>query len=81
MSETVQAASVDKKIKEPTSGEVSPEGSELGDASDTIKVKVTDLSAAKDYLSDKFGVSRTAIRLTSQTIAFAKAHNIEFIGL
>lgn len=45
------------------------------------KVSVSDLAAAKDFLADTFGISRTSLRSTKSIIEAAKAHNIEFEGL
>lgn len=57
-------------------GEVSAEkGSGL------TKVTVTDTASAKDYLADKFGISRTSMRSTKAIIEQAAAHGIEFEGI
>ena len=45
------------------------------------KVVVTDLSSAKDYLADKFGISRTSLRSSKAIIEQAAAHGIEFEGI
>ena len=45
------------------------------------KVKVSDLAAAKDYLADTFGISRTALRSMKTITEQAAAHGIEFEGL
>ena len=45
------------------------------------KVSVSDLGAAKDFLANTFGISRTSLRSTKSIIEAAKAHNIEFEGL
>lgn len=45
------------------------------------KVKASDLSAAKDYLADTFGISRTSLRSRQSIMDAAKAHNVEFEGL
>lgn len=70
------------KSTEPAAGEEPVADEEpASENPNLIKVTVTDLPMAKDYLADRFGVSRTAIRLTSQVIAFAAANNIEFVGI
>lgn len=46
-----------------------------------IKVKVSDLSSAKDYLATNFGVARTTLRLKTAILECAKAHNILFEGI
>ena len=45
------------------------------------KVKVSDLAAAKDYLADTFGISRTALRSMKAITEQAAVHGIEFEGL
>ena len=45
------------------------------------KVSVSDLAAAKDFLADTFGISRTSLRSEKSIMEAAKAHNIEFEGL
>ena len=47
----------------------------------TVKVAVTDLASAKDYLADKFGISRTLLRSTKAIMEQAAAHGIEFEGI
>ena len=46
-----------------------------------IKVTVPDLASAKDYLADKFGISRTSLRSMKAIIEQAAIHGIEFEGL
>lgn len=45
------------------------------------KVSVSDLAAAKDFLSDTFGISRTSLRTSDAIISTAKSHNIVFEGI
>nr|DAV37241.1 MAG TPA: hypothetical protein [Caudoviricetes sp.] len=45
------------------------------------KVHVTDIASAKDYLADKFGISRTSMRSTKSIIEQASANGIEFEGI
>ena len=45
------------------------------------KVSVSDLAAAKDFLADTFGISRTLLRSEKAIMEAAKANNIEFEGL
>lgn len=45
------------------------------------KVSVSDLGAAKDFLANTFGISRTSLRSQKSITEAAKAHNIEFEGL
>lgn len=44
-------------------------------------VKVTDLQDAKDYLAEKFGISRTLLRSKEAIMAKAKANGLEFEGI
>jgi hypothetical protein len=44
-------------------------------------VQVSDLGTAKEYLAEKFGVSRTTMRSTAAVLAQAKLHNVKFVGL
>ena len=48
---------------------------------DIRKVSVSDLAAAKDFLADTFGISRTSLRSEKAIMEVAKANNIEFEGL
>ena len=45
------------------------------------KVSVSDLAAAKDFLADTFGISRTSLRSEKAILDAAKEHHIEFEGL
>lgn len=45
------------------------------------KVSVSDLAAAKDFLADTFGISRTSLRSEKAIMEAAKANNIVFEGL
>jgi hypothetical protein len=45
------------------------------------EVHVTCLDDAKDYLSDKYGISRTKLRSQESILKAAAANNIHFIGL
>ena len=45
------------------------------------KVSVSDLAAAKDFLADTFGISRTLLRSEKAILDAAKEHHIEFEGL
>lgn len=42
------------------------------------RVKISDIAAAKDFLADTFGLSRTSLRSEKAIMEAAKAHNIEF---
>lgn len=64
-------------------GEAPTEGAETKTDTDaTLKqVTVSDLAAAKDYLADKFGISRTTLRSKKAIVEQAAANGIEFVGL
>ena len=63
---------------EESGGSESDEDNENGNL---VKVHVTDLASAKDYLADKFGISRTSMRSTKAILEQAAAHGIEFEGI
>lgn len=46
-----------------------------------LEVQVSCLDDAKDYLSDKYGVSRTKMRTSKAIEEIAASHNIVFVGL
>lgn len=48
---------------------------------EVTEIKVSCLDDAKDYLSEKFGESRTKMRSSKAIEELAKAHNIVFVGL
>jgi len=52
-----------------------------GEENSVRKVNVTDIAAAKDYLADTFGISRTAMRNAKAILQQAAEHGIEFEGL
>lgn len=60
---------------------VTPQPKQEPKKKDITEVRVTCLDDAKDYLSDKFGVSRTKMRSAESIIKQAAANNIQFIGL
>lgn len=64
-----------------TTAEESGESDDENENGNLIKVHVTDLASAKDYLADKFGISRTSMRSTKAIIEQAAAHGIEFEGI
>lgn len=51
------------------------------DISALTQVTVSDLASAKDYLADKFDISRTSLRSKKTIVKQAAAHGIEFVGL
>lgn len=49
------------------------------DETETRRVEVADLAEAKDYLADKFGVSRTMLRGEKSIMAQAEANGVTFV--
>lgn len=49
--------------------------------SSLMEITVSDLAEAKDYLSDKYGISRTKLRSTKNIVDAATANGIKFIGI
>ena len=79
----LQNAPAKSKTNEETAP-VEAEGmDENGESKDgtAVKVTVTDLASAKDYLADKFGISRTSLRSAKTIMEQAAAHGIEFEGI
>lgn len=62
-------------------GEAPTEGTETETDATLKQVTVSDLAAAKDYLADKFGISRTTLRSKKAIVEQAAANGIEFVGL
>ncbi|MDO4929638.1 MAG: hypothetical protein Q4E59_00735 [Bacteroidales bacterium] len=61
--------------------EEAEEASEVEEESTVVTVKVSDLAAAKDYLADTYGISRTALRSRKAIEEQAAAQGIVFEGL
>lgn len=66
-------------VDEPTGDDEPKDTKSTGD--DVKKVEISDIEAAKDYLADTFGISRTLLRSKKAIMEQAEAHNIEFVGL
>ena len=62
-------------------GEAPTEGAETETDTTLKQVTISDLAAAKDYLADKFGISRTTLRSKKAIVEQAAANGIEFVGL
>lgn len=74
-------ASVSDKYIDVEPSDQSNEPTPSEEISTQNKVQVTDISDAKDYLADKYGVSRTALRSTTAILDKAAELGIEFVGL
>lgn len=82
---------VEKKLKGKTAKadvETDAEGSSEGnDGAETpendgkSQITISCPDDAKDYLADKFGISRTAMKTVKAIKAIAESKNIEFIGI
>lgn len=48
---------------------------------DITSIDVTDLSDARNYLAERFGISRTKLRSKASVLEYAKTYNISFVGL
>lgn len=54
---------------------------DTGKKNEKCKIPMSDYGAAKEYLADTFGVSRTSMRSQKQILDQAALHGIEFEGL
>ena len=85
---TDNANSEEAEDNEPTTDveqdedtEAQPEEESAEEATGLTKVPVTCLDDAKDYLSEKFGISRTKIRSKKAIEEAAAENGIEFVGI
>lgn len=70
------------KEEKPVSSSGNDTKEEIADEGQSVvKVTVTDLASAKDYLSDRFGILRTQLSSKARILEQAKAHGIEFEGI
>ena len=58
-----------------------PETTDENPESKIRTVEVSDLAAAKDFLADTFGISRTSLRSEKAILSAAQEHGIKFDGL
>ncbi len=77
--ETVQEETTKIAVVETAAEEVAPETA--GEDNGFRKVTVSDIAAAKDYLADTLGISRTSMRSTKAILQKAAENGIEFVGL
>lgn len=77
--ETVQEGTTKTTVVETAADEVAPETA--GEDNGFRKVTVSDIAAAKDYLADTLGISRTSMRSTKAILQKAAENGIEFVGL
>lgn len=85
---TDNANSEEAEDNEPTTDveqdedtEAQPEEESAEEATGLTKVPVTCLDDAKEYLSEKFGISRTKIRSKKAIEEAAAENGIEFVGI
>ena len=84
-SSAVGASSNDESVASASVAEANETAEEVAESAEegaaevaVRKVQVSDLAAAKDYLADKFGISRTLLRSKKSIEEQAAAHGIEF---
>lgn len=75
-----QTTTVDAET-EDTDNEAEDAEAPANDTAALKQVTVSDLASAKDYLADKFDISRTSLRSKKAIVEQAAAHGIEFVGL
>lgn len=81
-SQTEQDADNAESEDDDTQGTESDDMQEVDNEQPNLtKVNVTDFEDARDYLSDKFGISRTKIRSQNAVKQAAEANGIVFVGL
>lgn len=78
-----ESGEVEESPEESVEGEVAEESGDTaaGDDNGLRKVTVSDIAAAKDYLADTIGISRTSMRSTKSILQKAAENGIEFVGL
>lgn len=78
-----ESGEVEESAEVSAEGEVDEESCETaaGDDNGLRKVTVSDIAAAKDYLADTLGISRTSMRSTKSILQKAAENGIEFVGL
>ena len=72
-------AKKEEKAEDKPADNTSTEGADTD--TELKQVTLSDLAAAKDYLADKFGISRTTLRSKKAIVEQAAANGIEFVGL
>ncbi|MFI3293096.1 MAG: hypothetical protein SNI70_06215 [Rikenellaceae bacterium] len=78
------SSSEETKKQTPTSEPASEQQAEgtTGDGeSQLIKITVSDLASAKDYLAETFGLVRSSMRAKATVVEKAAENGIEFVGL
>lgn len=78
----VETEAVNAENQTNTESSDSGDGQE-GDAPQKVhkEIRVNDIAEAKDYLCEKFGLSRTKLRSTKAITDAAQANGIVFIGI
>lgn len=79
--ETAEAVEEEETKEEETTSEEETAPEEAAEESGLRQVAVTDINAAKDYLADTFGISRTSMRSTKSILEKAAENGIQFVGL
>lgn len=66
---------------EQEEAEATVEESSVAEEAKTMRVEVSDLQAAKDYLVEKCGANRASLKTKQSIIDTAKVNGIEFEGI
>lgn len=69
------------KVVDETKVEVKPKEQPKVQEPEVKTVKVASLEDAKEFLVDRFGISRTKLRSKKQIMDAAEAHNVMFEGI
>ena len=67
--------------EEPRGGNAVKPAAKKADKKGPVEITVTDLSSAKEYLCDKFGISRTKLRSAAAIIEAGRQNGIVFKGI
>lgn len=79
---TIDSNKIDAKEEDEDDTSVDESDEDAAVEESTLrKVEVSDIATAKDYLAEKFGVSRTSMRSAKAIVEHAKTQGIEFVGL
>lgn len=72
---------LEKRVVLEADADAPAEVAEKESPAEVVEVNVSCLDDAKDYLSEKFGESRTKMRTSKAIIELGEAHNIKFVGI
>lgn len=75
-----ETGTVSDKGDDGANGDLAVNG-EVGEAGDKTTITVSCPDDAKDYLADRFGISRTSMKTVKAIKSIAESQNIEFVGI